>query len=45
MSLTKPSSPSSGTAQKGQMAWNASQPWGMGTCCQNLKQSKMLIGK
>ena len=37
MSLTKPSSPSSGTAQKGQMAWNASQPWGMGTCCQNLK--------
>ena len=45
MSLTKPSSPSSGTAQNGQMAWNASQPWGMGTCCQNLKQSKMLIGK
>lgn len=45
MSLTKPSSPSSGTAQKGQMAWNASQPWGMGTCCQNLKQSKMMIGK
>ena len=27
------------------MAWNASQPWGMGTCSQNLQQSKMLVGE
>ena len=40
ISLTKPSSPSRGWAQKGQMAWKASHPWGMGNCCQNLHQKK-----